>query len=302
MEKLADGFMLMSVSLSIPSGVTRIRELEEEAKNKHNMQSSDRVRSTLNLFDTDMLKEVRKIHSRTRAIFNSSTLPFYDMGFRLIENKDVQRMISLIDDAKIEASKPWSDFISSYEDHVSNDRVKLGDLWDRSLYPSVEELKAAHSIDYTLSVVPDPNHDVRAGWDDETRESFVKRAKEKERKNVKRIFMSMLERAYQSISHVEDRMKSYSGKRSGSFRDSLIDNVRDVSDMIDKYNFNDDEELMAIKKKIDNEICRYDPSALRESEYLRESVAKSAAELLPRIGSFGKKIMEAGSNDDNMNE
>jgi hypothetical protein len=78
-----------------------------------------------------------------------------------------------------------------------------------------------------------------------------------------------------------------SGKRGekseGVFRDSLVGNVRELAELLPAFNFNGDPAFDKLVKRIQNELCAEEPKTLREHDDVRESVKKSADDILKDV-------------------
>jgi hypothetical protein len=91
---------------------------------------------------------------------------------------------------------------------------------------------------------------------------------------------------------MSERLAAYksSGKRGekteGVFRDSLVENVRELTELLPAFNFNADPAYDALVKRIQKELCVEEAKTLRESEDVRASVKKSADDILKDVESL----------------
>ena len=101
------------------------------------------------------------------------------------------------------------------------------------------------------------------------------------------------QRLEETLSNIVDRMNGYDGTRKGSFRDSLIENVRDLADLLPGFNITSDPKLEDIRTRIVKDLASVDPKDLRgdgdDAKVLRKEVKSSAADILARVGNFGPR-------------
>ena len=292
-KNLGDNYMLSELNLKCPPGTARNKKLEAEAEAKHGITANDRVRSVVDYFNTDALKEVRKLHTKLRNKHIQVTLPWAERGPRLTENSQVRDFRAEVDAVKIEAGVKWEHFKVDLENHKARDRQALGTLFDESMYPTLEDLAGRHSIEVVFTVVPDADHDVRAGWDTETKDKFQADTQKMCDARVAQAQKVMAKRCYDFVERVHDRM-SHDGGKVGAYNDSLIPNVKDMIEMCGLFNVNDDPEIKGWISDMSSQICIYSTQELRDgSATMRQEVGKAAGKLAERIktsniGAFGK--------------
>jgi hypothetical protein len=85
---------------------------------------------------------------------------------------------------------------------------------------------------------------------------------------------------------MSERLRAYNGTKEGSFRDSLVDNVRDLVDLLPRLNVTADPVLDNTAQKMRDMLCAYDAQLLREDTNLRHTVAKSADEILSAMAGY----------------
>jgi hypothetical protein len=290
---ISESHMLAELNLKLPSGTARNKNLEKEAETKHGVTDVNRVRAVVDVYNTDFLKAVRKIHAGLRNLFAAMTLPWSERGQRLIANEQMKMLKQEIDKAKIEASAAWKKFTDELDHHKARDKQVLGTLFDESLYPTKEELDGRHSIEIIFAAVPDAEHDVRAGWDQDTIDTYQTQVISKEKVRTTKALKVLGKRAHDVVARVADRCDKYDGTRTGSYADTLIPNVKDVLELFKLFNFNDDPDMKQLAEDMATNICRVTSQDLRESPALRKEIGGNAAKLAKKIktsalGGFGK--------------
>ena len=75
------------------------------------------------------------------------------------------------------------------------------------------------------------------------------------------------------------------------FRDSLVGNLRDVTDVLKKLNITGSAELESMRAKVATDLAKWDPATLRDSEHARASVAATANGILATMRGVRKITM-----------
>ena len=91
------------------------------------------------------------------------------------------------------------------------------------------------------------------------------------------------------VGHMAEKLKEYGTAKKGErkfFMDSLVDNVRELVELLPAFNLTNNPKLDQIAKRMAKELCAEDAQALRENEAARKAVAKSADEIVAEVGKF----------------
>jgi hypothetical protein len=279
--------MLGEFTAKCPSGVKRNKVLEAEAEVAHGVTESGRVSSSVNVYNTEYLKEIRKLDSAHRSEFESMTKQWSARGRRLIPFDMIKEAKARYATYVIARSKAEQAFYNNHEAHKNRDRQVLGTLFDGSAYPSVDELKSKFATELVFTTVPDAEQDVRAGWTDAMKAEYAAATLETEAKRVKSIREEMDKTARDYIERMAERMRAYTKDSKNFFQDSITANVKGAVEMYEMFNFDNDPETTKWCSDVISSLCVTTPKELRESPELREEVAKAADGLVSRMGSFG---------------
>ena len=105
--------------------------------------------------------------------------------------------------------------------------------------------------------------------------------------------LDLFERVYVQTSHVAERLENYTGTREGSFRDSLIENTVELASLLPRLNVTGNTKLNELARRIDQELCQYQPDILRENDAARidvaaqaKAIAKDAAAIAESMGAL----------------
>jgi hypothetical protein len=76
------------------------------------------------------------------------------------------------------------------------------------------------------------------------------------------------------------------GKIKGTFRDSLVGNIRTLADLLPKLNITQSNALDEMSQRLADELCSFDAPALREDPVIRTTIAENAEKILADIADI----------------
>jgi hypothetical protein len=93
------------------------------------------------------------------------------------------------------------------------------------------------------------------------------------------------------ISHMSEKLAAYKNgghgkKTEGVFRDSLVENVRELAELLPAFNLTNDPAFDELAKRIQRELCVENADTLRKDDDVRASVQKSADDILKDVESL----------------
>jgi hypothetical protein len=93
-------------------------------------------------------------------------------------------------------------------------------------------------------------------------------------------------RLHDVVSHIAERLSD----PKAIFRDSLIDNAKDVCDTLQRLNVTNDPNLEAMRARVAAELTAVSPATLRDVPQVRETTARKAAGIMDAMaGLYGQK-------------
>ena len=135
---LSSASMLVEYNASVFTGnkkdVTASKELEVAKKTDPNVAN---VHKKL-LGNCPELEAVKKFVGNTRNAHYSMTLPWSDMGMRLLPTSTFFKYKQRMTEAEQEFEKLVNNFFNIYEDAVVNAQTLLGDLYNPANYPPLD--------------------------------------------------------------------------------------------------------------------------------------------------------------------
>ncbi|AQT48000.1 hypothetical protein [Bartonella choladocola] len=281
--------MLVSINISQWQGRMLDRRVTSEINDIHNA-TSDAGRYNKLLLNPKAFRKINSIAGRIRNGFYERTLPWMDDGQRIMSAHSYPDFVAWFNTEATEFHAAKEEFIADYPAYRDERHKELGDMYNPYDYPSVEDLATKFSLTRTIMPVPsgqDFRVDIAQAQVDQIRDDIER--------NVQTATMNAINDVYTRLSDVTSRMfeklENYKpsfrvgDKAEGIFRDSLVENVRDLIKVLPALNITNDTSLFVIGKRMEA-LVRHDAEELRLNSHLRKSVAEEAKAINKEINNF----------------
>jgi hypothetical protein len=185
-------------------------------------------------------------------------------------------------------------FLDRYPTIVSNMAFKQGDMFDRSEYPSVDQIKDKFRIrlyvsevpmsDYRCAIAEDLAEDLKLTYQRQINDEIVPQVMEE----ISHQFMEVME----SISHccgVDEISSSSDGEvktKKRKIYEGTIEKARALCETFRGFNLTNDAEMAQMSESLKNVLNGVVAEDLRESDAVRESVKQGVDDILTKFGVF----------------
>ena len=239
------------------------------------------------LFSQDALKNIGKIASKARELNYLFTMPWSDVGQRLLPAPQLFVFSEKMKAFKADFEKEVEIFLTGYEGWIKRSEGLLGAMFNPGDYPSVAEVRSKFSFDYYFSEVP--TGDLRIAMSEEDKASFREQVL---RDNDQRLFAgveSYIEKLADKLKHYRDKVcADRDDGKGGIFRDSSLKEVGAVTGMVRAMNLTHDHRLMSViddLEKLAKEINDpFHAETVRNSPNARANGRDKADDILKRMG------------------
>lgn len=263
-------------------------EVHAEHKAAH-----DSGRYTKRLVTREMLQPITKAISAAHSYHYSRTQPWLDSGTRLLPSAFFFDYSKTMSGLRKNYEKAADDFCEprAWAARIDEMAKRLNGMFDPRDYPTASQARKAFQFDMVVMQCPDVDSDFRIALGKEQAEEVRRELAGRMDEVVKGTQRDMAERIVEKVGRMAERLKAYKpakGKKAAenTFRDSLVENVRELAEMLPAFNMADDKKLAKIIAKINADLCQHDAEKLRDSDSARESVAKSAEQILAQVSEF----------------
>lgn len=229
---------------------------------------------------TDELKAVHQKSTFVRTLFYQNTLPWGLDGAQMLPTANYMDFMSLFREQKTEWERLVSAFLRRYDLLVRKAEVELGPLFNSKDYPSRDELANKFAID--MAVMPVPRGDFRV---DISSEALAEIQQDVEAR-VADAGQKAMDEAWRRLYTVVDNMAEKLSDPSSIFRDTLVENARDICDLLPSFNIADDHNMAMARDNVMHKLTTHTPEALRRDFDLRADVAQDAKDLRTHIAGL----------------
>ena len=289
--KLASPLSRKATLVGVEVRVWSARKLDRKVTDKVNREHgavADAGRYNKLLIEAKRLEEIVAVSSAARKLHYTMTKPWADEGLRILPNVLHQEFGNKFRTLKREFDLAADKFCTDYPRYVEERARALNGMFNAADYPTPEEIRSKFKLDVRTFPVPEAD-DFRSDVLDNDTIADIRRELEATSENVlSGAMQDTVRQIVTTVSHMSERLKTYGkvdvgGKKISHFKDSLVENVRQLAELLPAFNLTNDPALTALTTRIKAELCVEDAKTLREHDTVRESVAKSADDILREV-------------------
>jgi len=160
-------------------------------------------------------------------------------------------------------------------------RIALNGLYSAKDYPSVESLKTRYAFGWRILPIPAAG-DFRVSLNNAEEAAIRAQIEADMQASLSDATGDLYARLKKAVDAVAERL----GSPNAIFRDTLIQNVSDLVDLIPKLNLNNDATLEELRIEVKGALAGLDAQALRDDKAHREDVAAKADAIAAKLGGF----------------
>jgi hypothetical protein len=243
------------------------------------------------LVAADTLEAVAKVASAARIAHYEMTQPWFDDGARILPTALYDAYANKMRDFRAEFNEAADKFCRDYPSIVAAAQKRLNGMFKAEDYPKASEVRAL--FDFDIRVLPCPDAaDFRVSIAKEHADDIRNDIETRMAKALNDAMQEPVRRILETVGHMADRLKAYKpagkkgGRTEGTFRDSLVQNVRDLVELLPAFNLTNDQTLDALTRRMRDELCSADAQTLRDDPKARKSVARAAESILDDAREF----------------
>ena len=259
------------IQIDFSAGTWTGRKLDRKASDEVEIQNRAHPRMAnvhkKLLGDCQELIAIRKFVGNVRNSHYRMTLPWSDMGLRIIPTTKYFDYHKQMTEYQNEFYTMLDKFLGVYDWAVIQAETTLGDMFNKNDYPSVDTLRG--KFNWRLSYIPMPDAgDFRVDIGNEQADAI--------REQCAEYYSTMFHQAIQEIAeplkNMSERLDYSNGEDKKVFRDTLVSNVITAIDLL---GVTTDPKFVKIKQELDHAFTGITPDALREDPYLRRTTKQA---------------------------
>jgi hypothetical protein len=235
--------------------------------NKHILAGSDQLDAI-----TKLANEIRDWHGR-------QTLPWSDAGTRLLPMTNFFDYKQQLGVYEAEFKSRINTFIQQYPNIIQGMAFKLGKLFDRAEYPDADKIASKFNLRYTIMPVPETN-DFRVDIADDIRDEMQKEYQKAYEGRVEAAMSDAWSRLHTTLEHMVDRL---SGDEKKIFRNSLVDNALELTNLLTRLNVTKDPRLEKARQELEQSLVGVTADELRDSKGARQEILARVNQIMETI-------------------
>lgn len=276
-SSLATRALLVSVKISQWTGRKTDDKATDTVTRTHKTDSEAGSYTKRLLPNAAELQEVRARATKIRKYFHDQTLPWMTDGSRIISAKNHLKFTTEIRKMTADFQRAAKDFEAAYPRLQAKAQAQLGTLYSAAEYPTHAEIKNKFKCEVNILPMPDEK-DFRVEVSETEKKAFVEKMKEVEAEAMR----SVWERLHGVLKTAAEKLND----PNAIFRDSLVENVTELCDLLPALNVSDDPKLDAAREDIKKLVSGHSLDTLRTDKKARKDVAKRLKDVTDKMGAF----------------
>jgi hypothetical protein len=231
------------------------------------------------LAGSDQLEKITKLAGEIREWHGRQTLPWSDTGTRLLPMSNFFDYKQQLGIYEAEFQSRINTFIYEYPNIILGMAFKLGKLFDRSEYPETDKIASKFNLRYTIMPVPETK-DFRVDIADDIRNEMQQEYQKAYEGRVEAAMSDAWSRLHTTLEHMVDRL---SGDDKKIFRNSLVDNALELTNLLTKLNVTKDPKLEQARQSLEKSLVGVSADDLRDSQGTRSVVLSKVNAIMEMI-------------------
>lgn len=225
---------------------------------------------------------LNNVHAKAASIRNeyyTNTLPWGIDGTQMLPTANYLEFMTRFRTLKSEWEFLVNEFLDNYDDLKDRAKRDLATLYNEGDYPHRSEIASKFRMD--MAVFPVPSKDFRVSIAGEELSRIQQDVERRVTEAQGQAMREAWQRLYDKVKHIAEKCAD----PKAIFRDSMIDNARDICELLPRLNFADDPNLEAMRQAVEQKLILH-PEALRNNPELRRDTAAEAKRIMDSMGVF----------------
>jgi hypothetical protein len=279
--------MLVELMISVWTGKKRDKAASEEvSRNKNADKGVASVNKKL-LGDCAELDAIQKFSANVRNMHYNATLPWSDMGPRLLTTTRFFKYNADFTALQAEFMRLADVFLTAYDWEIMQSQAKLGDLFDVTEYPSGDDLR--NKFRFKLNYIPLPDagdwridigNEAQTVLRDQYSTYYTEQLASAMNDVWRRLFDTLTTLSRQLADQTED------GKTPKIYA-SVFDRALEIVDMMDTCNVTNDPSMQLMQRKLAMAFRGVTVESVKDDNYLRRETKRAVDEAIKSLPSLG---------------
>lgn len=281
--RLDERAMLVYLSIGLWAGRKIDQELTSQVT-KAARAEADAGKWWTRVVPAHATKPIVNARMRARHIHFECTLPWQDNGVRVLPSSMFLDYSQKMRKAEEEFRKAVVVFLKEYPTYVADASIRLGTLFKPELFPTAEAISDKFPWSIHYSPLPTAG-DFRVDLGEDTTAEIRKGIQDQADAAMADAMSDLWQRLHDGVSKIAERLND----PDGIFRDSLIENVTELCELLPKMNVTGNKDLEKARQDVVKKLSKQEPEVLRKNKPARADAAKQAADILKQMETYMSK-------------
>lgn len=222
------------------------------------------------------LTKIQKLESEIRDWHTRQTLPWSDSGVRLLPMLNFFDYKQQLNDYEQQFNDAVNEFVQAYPNLISIMAFRLGALFNANEYPTVDNVVNKFGLRYNIQPVPEVG-DFRVDIAADMRKELETQYANAYQARLESAMSDAWGRLHTTLEHMVDRL---SGDDKKIFRDTLVTNALELTQLLSKLNVMNDPKLEKARLQLKDALEGVEPNDLRKHPEVRQDVLARVNEIM----------------------
>ena len=285
---ISSSALRVGLSISAPT----MRKQDKRATSQvisHNNARKGSANVSKKLIMSNAHEDMTRLIAQIRAFHREQTVPWGDLGDRLVSNQnliDYKNNMAQLEDEFWHLAKRTED---EYPQAVAQARLEvtgLGYMFNEAEYPSVDQLRRKFKFSLVFEAVPDVG-DFRVDIGNQAASEMREQYKQVLSDRINAVHQDLAERLAEPLQRMSKGLDYNEGEKPSGFRDTLVDNVLSIVDLMRSCNLNGNAHIAGIQQDLRDTLKGVTPDGLRRDPNLRADTKRKVDAIIKNLPSLG---------------
>lgn len=282
---ISSSALRVGLSISAPT----MRKQDKRATSQvisHNHARKGAANVTKKLIKSNAHEDMTRLIAQIRGFHRENTVPWGDLGDRLISNQaliDYKNNMAQLEDEFWDLAQQ---ILDDYPQAVAQAQLQLGDMFNENEYPSVEQLRQKFRFSLVFEAVPEVG-DFRVDIGNQAASEMREQYKQVLEDRINAVKQDLAERLLEPLQRMSKGLDYAEGDKPTGFRDTLVDNVLSIVELMRTCNLSNDAHITGIQKQLRATLTGVTPDGLRRDPHLRARTKQDVDAIIKSLPSLG---------------
>ena len=282
---IASSAMLVEFSVSTWTARKKDSKATNDVAERNNLASNELTNVTKKLIDCEELSAVVKFGANARNIHYSMTMPWSDMGQRIVTTQQYFKYHEVMTELQQEFDRLTQAFLEVYDYEVTEMQLKLGDMWNRDEYPTADAIRDRFRMRISYMPLPDAG-DWRIDIQNEAQQQLTQQYEQYYNNQIKSAMNDLWHKLHDNLTTLVRQLDyDADGKRNRVY-DTVFDRAHELVEMLGTCNVTGDSQMEAMRQRLDTALYGLTADAVKRDDKLRDNAREQVKDAIANLPSL----------------